>query len=282
MQELSSLELRQLSGKIKTDIENWCAREYQDEHRTYLGASVIGHECSRYVWSAFRWLRFEVFNGRMLRLFDRGHKEEARFIEWLRGIGFTVWDRDENGNQFRIIGANGHYGGSSDSVGKAPYPHIFEPMLLEFKTHNAGSFAKLVKEGLKLSKPRHYSQMCSYGVAFKLRYGVYFAISKNDDDIYVEVVYLDPNEAIDMARKAEEIIFATVPPAKISMQATYFECKYCPFQGICHFGEIPEKNCRSCRDATPVEGGNWYCERWRDQIPAAVMAKGCDEWRSIV
>lgn len=60
-----------------------------------LGASQIGRECERQLWYGFRWATMgEAFDGRMLRLFNRGHREEAVFVEELRGIGCDVRDVD--------------------------------------------------------------------------------------------------------------------------------------------------------------------------------------------
>jgi hypothetical protein len=220
----------------------------------------------------------------MLRLFDRGKLEEARVIAWLRGIGFTVWETDPTtGKQFKIVGCNGHYGGSTDAVGAVPYPELIGlNLLLEFKTHNAGSFKVVRENKLVIGRPQHYAQMCSYGVAFGLQYGMYIAVGKNDDDLYIEIVKLDPQFADDLTRKAEDIITATIPPPKISLQSTHFECKYCPHAGVCHHGETVEKNCRSCRHAVPDLNATWFCRRHNGTIPLDFIKTGCNDHYSIV
>ena len=81
-----------LARKLKDDIDSYCANKYDDGQRSHLGASLIGHECKRYLWFTFRWVYHHKFSGRQQRLFNRGHKEEARFLEWLRGIGCEVWE----------------------------------------------------------------------------------------------------------------------------------------------------------------------------------------------
>jgi len=40
-----------------------------------LGASVIGHECNKYIWLNWRYAIMPDFPPRVLRLFDRGHRE---------------------------------------------------------------------------------------------------------------------------------------------------------------------------------------------------------------
>ena len=81
--------LKQITDKIKLDVDAYCLT-YNDGHRSHLGASLIGHECKRYLWYTFRWVKAETFDARMNRLFRRGHREEAQFIDMLRGAGFKV------------------------------------------------------------------------------------------------------------------------------------------------------------------------------------------------
>jgi hypothetical protein len=85
----------------------------QDEERTYLGASTLGNECDRALWYAFRWASEpEQFDGRKLRLFETGHREELRMIDDLRRAGVTVEETDpETGRQWAIIAVNGHFRG---------------------------------------------------------------------------------------------------------------------------------------------------------------------------
>jgi hypothetical protein len=280
------LERKRIVLQIGKDIDAFCKREFEEDARTHLGASIIGHDCKAYAWNTFRWLKFEDFNGRMLRLFNRGHEEERRFIRWLVGIGFQVYDVEPTtGKQYRIKGCNGHFGGSLDSIMYAP-PHynINEPLawLGEFKTHNDASFKKLKKDGVAKSKPQHYRQMCSYGRAYGFKYALYCAVNKNDDDLYFEILVLDYRQADDLFRKAENIITSETQPPKIAQTETFFTCKTCDFKGICHRRELPTKNCRSCRNAVAVEDGKWYCRLFNDIIPIDFIPQGCDNWHPII
>ncbi|TLG71837.1 hypothetical protein [Methylocystis sp. B8] len=135
-----------------------------DEERTYLGASIIGEECESKLWYGFRWaMTPEQFDGRMLRLFQTGHHEEARMIDDLRRASLEVWDRDsDTGEQFGVSDVGGYFRGHADGflvgVIEAPTtPHLFEA-----KTHNTKSFAKLKAEGVCKAKPLHYAQMQVY------------------------------------------------------------------------------------------------------------------------
>jgi hypothetical protein len=278
-------ERKAIAAQIKADINEYCLRTYDDGHRSHLGASLIGDVCGRRIWYGWRWVKSNLFDGRMQRLFNRGHKEEARWIEWLKGIGFTIWSENEDGTQFRIAGVEGHFGGSLDSVGQRPlmpgqssaYDRLARvgPFLVEYKTYNRKTFDKLLKDGVQKTKPNHWVQMCLYGAKNKIRYALYCPICKDDDDIEPELVELDWSIAAEAERKAETIILERIPPRRYSEDATNFECKMCNYRDICHKGAKYEINCRSCRFAVPVKGGQWYCENFGNIIPKDFIPKGC-------
>jgi hypothetical protein len=292
-------ERERLAATISQEVEADSLAEYEEGPRWHLGASEIGQECERRAWSNFRWLKQERFDGRMHRLFKRGHFEEPKFIHRLKRIGFEVFEFDGDGKQYKINGHKGHYGGSLDSVFVAPPRYeINEPLLGEYKTHNEKSFAKLAgpikskwpqlirdrskAEGVRKSKPQHYSQMCSYGQAYGFKYAVYCAINKETDELYFEVVALDWNHSVNLYDKAGRIIFSQTPPAKIAESAAFFTCKMCHLSSICHHGASPEKNCRSCEHASPVDDGQWYCRVHDGNIPREHVPNGCPQWRRIV
>lgn len=283
---MDDIKRKQIELAIDKDIDLYCRELFAEDARTHLGASIIGNDCQAYAWNTFRWLKQEEFDGRMLRLFNRGHTEEVRFVKWLVGIGFEVREIDPvTEKQFRITGAKGHFGGSLDAMMKAPARYGLDSNLIwlgEFKTHNAKSFAKLITNGVIISKPQHYKQMCSYGRAYGLDYGLYCAVNKDNDELYIRIVKLDWLLADDLFRKAESIIFAKNQPPKIAQTETFFDCKYCDYKGICHRGEPPAKNCRSCRFAVPVDNAEWYCQVNKLNIPKHFIPKGCDAYQSII
>ena len=82
--------LKSLAEQIKIDIDAYCVATYNDGPRSHLGASQIGHPCSRYLYYQFRWIAHKVHDGRQYRLFQRGHFEEPRFTAYLEGIGCKI------------------------------------------------------------------------------------------------------------------------------------------------------------------------------------------------
>lgn len=280
-----------LAKRILEEIDEYCVRTYDGGHRSHLGASLIGRECKRYLWYVFRWCLHEKTTGRQQRLFNRGHREEARFIEWLEGIGFKVWfeNRDEATNengeypQYRISDVMGHFGGSLDGIAILPERYgIEEPVLLEFKTNGTGAgFNKLAEDGMPIAKPEHFAQTSTYGKKYNFRYCVYLNINKNDDSLHIEVVKLNHGLGEQMIMKAEQIICSQTPPARLSDNPTFHKCGYCHMKDVCHKGAVVEVNCRSCAFARPVENAEWFCEVHNGNIPKEFIPKACPSYKAI-
>lgn len=322
----------------------WVAHQ-DDDFRSHLGGSMIGKECMRELVYSFRWSVRSDFSGRMLRLFDRGHKEEFRFVAFLRMIGFEVkeyaqqllyhggsdsyvlhdWDAewpnedldDVTDNeihikraekqgvklkQWRISDVMGHFGGSLDGMGKAPFDipvdaHLDfedlkelpnarfipanEEVLFEFKTHNTKSFSKLVIDGVRKAKPVHWAQMQVYMHKRKLRFAIYVAVNKNDDDLHIEVVDYDPKQGPILLERAERVITARELPSRLCKGPSQIEAKWCDYAGVCWAGKPLERHCRTCKHSQAIDGGEWRCNQWNAVIPVDAILKGCDNYQVI-
>lgn len=285
-----------LGSKLKRKIDLKLLEDAEVGFRKHLGASIIGQDCPRKVAYSFRWALRPSWKaddledkdidryGCLMRLFWRGHEEEPRFIKLLESIGCEVSAFTEDGNQHRITGLLGHYGGSLDcKILKVPktgfFPDKFKPRgkgLGEFKTHNAKSFNKLEKEGMRSAKNEHYVQMVTYMWKQDLAWGLYMAVCKDDDRLHLEFLERDDLTAQDYENRAERVIFGEMP-LRIGKDASTFGCNFCDYRHICHHDEVPEVNCRTCAHATPVENGEWVCGKApkRYVIPDNVMATGC-------
>jgi len=228
--------------------------------RSHLGASGLGTECGRAIWYSFRWATIPRFTGRILRLFNRGHLEEGRFIAALLTIGVQIYQQDENGKQFRISDVGGHFGGSGDGVALGiPDLPAGTPCLLEFKTHNDASFKKLDKEGVRSAKFEHYVQMNLYMRKMGLAVALYGAVNKNNDELHLEIVQLDTATADQFLDRGRQIILMKNAPAKINESPGWFGCRFCDHAPVCHLGAAPATNCRTCTHSVAKEDGLWYC-----------------------
>ena len=334
-------------------------QDQENGFRPHLGGSMIGEKCERKLVYSFRWAKQPVHAGRLLRLFNRGHLEEFRFVSYLRRIGAEIREYSERLmyhpesdsyitapwpkgptkatlvsedvpswappeelqedalipnpelapeiaglddvteyehhrsraekefgiklKQWRILDVNGHFGGSLDGIAiQVPgMPDLDEEVLTEFKTHNDKSFVELVKKGVRECKPTHYAQMQIYMFKKGLKRALYMAVNKNDDDLYCEWIELDPIMGPNLIEKASRVINARSLPNRIARHASWIDCKWCEFKGICHNSEPMLKHCRTCRFSIPVEDGQWHCGKWNAIIPVDAIPKGCDSHEPI-
>jgi hypothetical protein len=250
----------------------------QEPPRPHLGASIIGHKCDRFIWLSFRWAVREQFQGRILRLFRRGHNEERTIHDDLRLIGCNVKTIDpETRKQYRFD--DGHFGGSCDGIIASGLPEApKKPHVLEAKTHSLKSFNDLEKNGVQKSKPQHWSQMQVYMAAFDLDDALYYAVCKDDDRIYTERVKRDAKAGADLVEKAQRLIAADRMPEPLSADPSWFECKWCAAHDQCHGSKLTKQvNCRTCLHSTAERDGRWTCAHWGMDIPDVdAQRNGCD------
>ena len=252
--------------------------------RKHLGASLIGRECSRELWYSWHWCKAPKFGGRILRLFNRGHAEEPRFVALLQMIGCTVYQFDKNGKQFRIDGHGGHYGGGLDGVAVGIPEYPTEPGLTEFKTHSEKSFNSVAKEGVQAAKVEHFHQMQQYMGYHKLRFALYMAVNKNTDEIHAEIILFDPIYFHQYFERAGTIIKSKIPLPKISNNAKFFKCTFCDFKPICHGKDVPARNCRTCVYSEAFlenDNGEWICTNPLSKLNLLSFEqqlKGCDNY----
>ena len=246
-----------------------------DRRRLHLGVSEIGGPCDRALWYSFRWASMRTYPGRVLRLFETGNLAEARFVKELRAIGCEIHAVDpETGRQHSFSAVGGHFGGSCDAVGRGMPEGPKTWAILEFKTHNAKSFGELVKNGVKESKPEHWTQMQCYMGFAELDRALYLAVNKDNDDIHSEWIHYEAQAFEDAKARAARIIKADEPPTRISEDPAWFQCRFCPHAGVCHGETVPPATCRSCAHSTPVKGG-WRCGVTGDMLAPAAQEEGC-------
>lgn len=269
-----------IADAVKAAINKKLEDEQEDGRRAHLGYSLIGRECSREIWYSWRWANPEKFEGRMLRLFERGHLEEYRFIKWLEGVSDEVWAVDpRTGDQIRVSDFKGYAGGSMDGVVRNPAGYKGD-YLCEFKTHNDKSFKKLNLQGVKDAKPEHYTQMQMYlHYMPKLSGALYFAINKNDDDLYIEFVHKNEAHAKVNLEKAASILLSTQPVERFEGASEYnFYCnRFCAFASQCWRNVAPAVSCRTCRYVLTTDEG-WKCDKHGKMLDVNEQKNGCENY----
>lgn len=259
---------------------------HQEGPRPHMGVSTIGHKCDRRLWLQFRWAVIQRFEGRILRLFRRGHNEEPVMAQDLRNAGldlrFTGFDQ-------KRVDFGSHVSGSMDGIIVSGVPeapkkaHVFEA-----KTMSEKKFREMEKDGVEKACPEYYVQAIGYLLGtfepkFKEENGfgdidrcLFTAVNKNTDEIYVERIRLDRVEAMKAVARAKAIAIADRMPPPLSTDPSWWECKLCPAHSFCFETKTTkEVNCRTCAHSTAESDGTWSCALHGANIPVDFQRKGC-------
>lgn len=258
---------------IATMIDQYHASK-KSKPRPHMGVSLLGHHCDRWLWINFRWAVIEDFDGRILRLFRRGHSEEDTIIRDLRNIGVDI-----RSSQRRVDFGN-HVSGSLDGVIEKGVPEAPKARhVAEFKTHSKKSFDDMVKNGVEKSKPMHFIQMQVYMHGTNINRALYLAVCKDDDRIYTERVKYDQKVAEDAIIRGKRIAMSDRMPEPCSSDPSWYQCKFCPAHSFCHKAEPTKRiNCRTCAHSTAMADSTFRCERHdADAIPEDFQHEGCDD-----
>lgn len=256
--------------------------------RPHLGASLLGRKCPRYMFYVYRWAHDVKHSGRILRLFQRGNREESVFVRLLKNVGILVEDTDrQSGQQHSVSLLGGAIAGSLDGIiGQHGSQQQFAEIKLvgngvvEFKTHGDASFRQLCKSSVRVAKMDHFIQMQIYMHLKKLRWALYCAVNKNTDETYFEFVEYQRFTAEQYLSRGIHVVQAIEPPRRIHEDSSYFDCKICDFKRICHDRKPPDKTCRTCKNIELIleeDKHSWFCHRYGANVPYEFSKTGCDD-----
>lgn len=262
-----------LSDKIKTTQSEIHKLTYIEHHRPYLGISIIGHSCMRYLWYSFRWCYPPaVLNSRKRRLFDRGHREEPVLIDVLQQVGITILSTQEE-----CTAVHGHVKGHNDGLAIGVIEAPKTEHILEFKTMNDASFKTTCKTGVKQSKPVYYAQTQLYMKYFNKTRALFIAVNKNDDSLYIERIKYNKHDADNYAERAENIVLSEKPPER-KFASSWYECKWCDAKEICHGNKEIETTCRSCKYCDILPQGKWECSLHDISLSTSQQRLACKKY----
>ena len=228
----------QLTSLIDAGLQKVRAQEVV---RTYLGASRLGVSCERalqYEYSQAPVDYGREIQGRILRIFERGHLNEDSMVMWLRNAGFDLRTRNSRGEQFGFSAANDRLQGHADGVIVGGPEGFSYPCLWENKCLGGKSWRDLEKNRLAVSKPVYAAQVALYQAYLELHEhpALFTAVNADTMDIYAELVPFDAGLAQRMSDRAAKVITATdageLLPRSFAEQ-THFECRMCAWQDRC-------------------------------------------------
>lgn len=241
----SNVGSRSLSGAINALIDDGLVDD-QGEGRIYLGASSLGHECSRSIQLDFIRANAlpgapspcEGFSGRTLRIFGTGHVMELLAVGWLRLGGFDISTHKPDGGQHGFSAADGRFRGHVDGVILSAPTDMGTPALFEHKALNNKNWQEVVKKGVQAAKGIYYAQMQLYMAYLDLAENpaLFMATNKDTSELYFELVPFDGAVAQAVSDKAV-IILKTTDAGELMPKAfqtsEHFVCKTCRWRKFC-------------------------------------------------
>jgi hypothetical protein len=230
------------SGRLEYLIDQGLQQARAAEpRRTYLGASRLGVECTRALQYEYADAPVDVgrdLGGRMLRIFERGHVLEDCMVAWLRGAGFDLRTRRDDGMQFGFSALDGRLKGHVDGVIVAGPEGYAYPALWEMKALGAKAWRELEKRRLAVAKPVYAAQVAMYQAYLGLHENpaLFTAINADTMELYAERVPFDGQLAQRMSDRAVQIVLATDAGELLPRgftDPTHFECRFCAWQDRC-------------------------------------------------
>ena len=249
-----------------------------------ISMSSVGHKCIRKLWYDLHWVgSLEEISGRTRRYFEIGNIDEERILKWLKMAGFEVEDEEFLGKQKKVILAGGFLRGKLDGrvrgIPEAPKAiHV-----TEMKSINQKIYDFLIKKGVKEVKFDHYTQIQMYMHSTGDKRGLYIALNRNEQTLYIERIKYDIDFCLRAEGRALNVAESDTPPPKLhesmSKPMAKRDCAICSHQGICHRGQFPsESNCRTCVFVQKILDGNstWHCTRFNTPRSYSEQMEGCD------
>lgn len=251
-----------------------------------IGMGTIGDSCSRKLWYRFRRAKKVRFNAKTVKAFVDGHTGEALQAERLRRVKGIELITHINDNQIEFKWFNGHVRGFCDGqiLGLLQAPKSWH--IWEHKQTNEKKLEKLKKlKEEKGEKNALYAWDPTYHAQAQLymhfsgfsRHYMTIATPGGRETISCRTDY-DKEYALKLLEKAESIIFTDDAPSRISNTPSWYECKFCDFQDICHEKKLPEINCKTCLHATAERQGGWTCAYYgaAEIVDEAMLCQGSE------
>lgn len=244
-------------------------RENSRPRRMHLGMSS-GGRCARQQWFNWLWASQRELGAKSLRAIADGYAGEDIAAARIQAVEEVVLlTRDpETGEQWAVDDAGGHVAGHLDGVvmhhPTAPKTkHVWESKVVNERS--LARFRKIKgdageKATLRQWNPEYWVQAQLYMLHTKMtRHWMVVSASgcRDWDSCRTE---LDRDQAEYFAERMRSMV-ANVNelPERVSESPASFACRFCDFTDVCHEGASIERNCRTCRFSTPVDGPNWMC-----------------------
>ena len=225
--------------------------------RQYIGASIIGNDCTAYIAFCLRGFPEDPIKPKMMRIFTLGHKIEDIVIKDLRDAGYEIIDKDPfTGWQKAYSDRGGHVSAHLD--GKILIDG--EYMLLEIKSMNDRNWKKFKKVGVQVSHPKYYAQ-CQMMMGLSdsdMSNAMLVAYNKNTSEYHSEVFEFDEFYYESLRHKIDLVMMRQA--RKIAKDSEDWRCRVCFRKTVCWQPPRVEPDCNLCQHSVPLEEKKeWWC-----------------------
>ena len=270
---------------------------HSEPSRTYLGMSGLGHECERKLWFDFRWASPSRAPAATIRMWEDGHRTEALVAERLRAVeGLELHTVDpETRQQFAVQAPDnphvrGHLDGALIGLLQAPKTwHVWECKTVGTNVWNKlqSLRSKLFDHKLLLEKwnPIYYAQAVLYMHLNNLTRHYMTVATAGGRDWLAFRTNENPEAAKAYLERGDRItleLSVVDDTEAVSRSPSFYLCKWCDHQDVCHGIGPALVNCRTCCHATPERSGEWTCalnamepDHPPEAIPVEVQRGGC-------
>ena len=272
------------SRTVRAVYDHHKATGDSEPRKGYLGASMIGQECTRALWYGFRHCDRESLTGLEYR--SRGSNQADQICRDLHAIDCEVHQENpEAGHPFTFQSVAGHFQGCVDGCcrGVPEAPRAWHT--IKYAAHDAKGYRKLAK-GLLKAYPEAYAECILHMHFLGMKRALYAAENRDTRELYTERIKYDKRQATALLQRAERIVSAAVPPEKLSDKSDYWVCRSCSFHMLCHGSEPPVSavacvvGCRNCVHSTPemdTETGRWSCAKYNLTLSREQQDTGCTD-----
>jgi hypothetical protein len=205
--------------------------------RGYIGASVLGNPCDRYIWlNKSSDLEYEI-DFKKTDIFDIGHQTEAFLLESIKLLeGVEIVDTQ---TEFNLPHLKGHV----DAIIKIDDADLY---ILEIKSMKKEYFTQVEKKGIQEVYFSYWiqCQIYLYIACEILKQPIKGAIilvrNKNDSSLYQEIITLNLEQAKLFEDKAKRLHDSERMPIGLysANEMPNFECIRCFFKDFCYTKKV--------------------------------------------
>ena len=257
----------------------WRAREAEaaaDPRSGYEGygisASALGTSCDRQIWLTLRWASPpETPTGRQLRILERGDIEEEPCSPIFDGPGIEISREQE-----RFALASGWLRGKVDAVGGGFLEAPKAEHVVEIKSMKAADWRAVQKHGMAKAKPEHWHPLHTGMAALGIARGAYVATNSAPEELLVERIRLDVEEANRQEARVERLVAEHDAPLRIADNAERPPCRFCRHKALCFDAAMPRRHCRTCLHFAFGRDGAGHCMRFAEPRSPQRQQEGRD------